>query len=66
MAVDRLAPMLLNLAEGGSTWREHGITADRVVARNRPYIEAGLPDVWNRAAALLAASVEAGAVAAGL
>jgi putative hydrolase of HD superfamily len=29
MAVDRLAPMMLNLAEGGSTWREHGITRSR-------------------------------------
>ena len=34
MAVDRLAPMMLNLAEGASTWREHGITRSRVIARN--------------------------------
>jgi hypothetical protein len=27
MAVDRMAPMLLNTAEGGTTWREYGITA---------------------------------------
>ena len=33
MAVDRLAPMMLNLAEGASTWREHGITE---VAGDRP------------------------------
>jgi putative hydrolases of HD superfamily len=53
MAIDRMAPMLLNLAEGGSTWREHGITADRVVERNRPHIEPALPDVWLHASALL-------------
>ena len=41
MAVDRLAPVMLNLAEGGTTWREHGITHDRVVARNGPHIDAG-------------------------
>ena len=34
MAVDRLAPMMLNLAEGASTWREHGISRSRVIARN--------------------------------
>ena len=28
MAVDRSAPMLLNITEGGSAWREHGITRE--------------------------------------
>jgi putative hydrolase of HD superfamily len=56
MAIDRMAPMLLNLAEGGTTWREHGITPDRVVARNRPHIELALPDVWRHASALLDAA----------
>jgi putative hydrolases of HD superfamily len=54
MAVDRLAPMLLNLAEGGSAWAEHGITAERVEARNRVHIEGPLPDAWAHAARLLA------------
>jgi putative hydrolase of HD superfamily len=53
MAVDRLAPMLLNLAEGGSTWAEHGITAERVEARNRPHVEGPLPDAWAHVADLL-------------
>jgi 5'-deoxynucleotidase YfbR-like HD superfamily hydrolase len=56
MAVDRMAPMLLNLAEGGTTWREHGITPDRVEARNRPHIEPVLPGVWAEAARRLAAA----------
>ena len=60
MAVDRLAPMLLNLAEGGSTWRDHGVTADRVTARNGPHIQLALPEVWTRAAALLATAVADG------
>ena len=34
MAIDRMAPMMLNLAEGASTWREHGISRSRVIARN--------------------------------
>jgi putative hydrolases of HD superfamily len=46
MAVDRLAPVLLNLAEGGTTWREHGITYERVVARNGRHIEPVFPAAW--------------------
>ena len=55
MAIDRMAPMLLNIAEGGTTWREYGITADRVVDRNGPHIEPALPDVWAEALARLQA-----------
>ena len=53
MAIDRMAPMLLNLAEGGTTWREHGITRDRVAERNGPHVEPVLPGVWARARAAL-------------
>lgn len=49
MAVDRLAPMVLNLAEGATAWREHGITRDRVVAHNGPHIEPVLPELWTEA-----------------
>ena len=62
MAVDRLAPMMLNLAEGASTWREHGITRSRVIARNGRYIEQSLPDAWSVVLAQLDAAVEAGVV----
>ncbi|MFH0900835.1 MAG: HD domain-containing protein, partial [Pseudomonadota bacterium] len=33
-AIDRLIPILLNLATEGRSWREHGTTADMVLARN--------------------------------
>jgi len=33
-AIDRLLPLMMNRAVGGRTWREHGITADRVVEVN--------------------------------
>ena len=62
MAVDRLAPMMLNLAEGGSTWREHGISRSQVIARNGPHIEQSLPDVWNTVLAQLDAASLAGLV----
>ncbi|MGB8860510.1 MAG: HD domain-containing protein [Ilumatobacteraceae bacterium] len=63
MAVDHMAPMLLNLAEGGSTWREYDITRDRVIARNGPHIEPALPAVWAAALARLDAAAAAGHVA---
>ena len=49
MAVDRMAPMLLNIAEGGSTWREHGITRDQVIRRNGPHVDLALPALWAHA-----------------
>ena len=60
MAVDRLAPVMLNIAEGGSTWREHGITADRVIARNGVHIEPVLPGAWHELLVGLRALVDAG------
>jgi len=51
MAIDRMAPMLLNIAEGGTTWREHGITRERVIERNGPHVEPALPGVWQHALA---------------
>ena len=56
MAIDRMAPMLLNIAEGGSTWREHGITVDRVIERNGVHIDLALPQVWQYALAQLRSS----------
>lgn len=56
MAIDRMAPMLLNIAEGGTTWREHGITVDRVVERNGVHIDLALPQVWQYALAQLRSS----------
>ena len=62
MAIDRMAPMMLNLAEGASTWREHGITRSRVIARNGHHIEKSLPDAWSVVLAQLDAACEAGVV----
>jgi putative hydrolase of HD superfamily len=45
-AVDRAMPALLNLANGGQSWRENGITYARVVARIGPPIRAGCPALW--------------------
>ena len=45
-AADRAMPALLNLANHGQSWRDHGITYERVVARIGPPIEAGCPELW--------------------
>ena len=44
-AVDRLQPLLLNHANHGGPWREHGISRERIVARNSP-IAAGSAQLW--------------------
>jgi putative hydrolases of HD superfamily len=45
-AIDRAMPALLNLANQGQSWRENGISHDRVVARIGPPIAAGCPALW--------------------
>jgi 5'-deoxynucleotidase YfbR-like HD superfamily hydrolase len=55
-AVDRAMPALLNLANGGQSWRENGITHDRVIARISPPIKAGCPALWEYMEAKLAAA----------
>lgn len=46
-AVDRAMPVLLNLANNGQSWRENGITHERVVRRVAPQIRAGCPALWD-------------------
>jgi len=45
-AVDRAMPVLLNLANQGQSWRENGISYERVVRRIGPEIHAGCPALW--------------------
>jgi hypothetical protein len=45
-AVDRAMPVLLNLANQGQSWRENGMSHERVVKRVRPPIESGCPALW--------------------
>jgi len=45
-AADRAMPVLLNLANGGQSWRENGISHERVVRRVGPPIQKGCPALW--------------------
>lgn len=58
-AVDRFQPMLLNCRTQGAAWNRHGVTHDRVVARNR-HIADGCAELWRYAEAMLQSCVDAG------
>jgi len=45
-AVDRAMPVLLNLSNNGQSWRENGISHERVVKRIAPVIKVGCPALW--------------------
>ena len=45
-AADRAMPVILNLANDGQSWRENGITYERVVSRVGPPIRNGCPALW--------------------
>ena len=58
-ALDRFIPQLHNYHTQGRTWKEHGITADRVLDRNA-CIADGSSTLWEWAQALLNDAVEKG------
>lgn len=45
-AADRAMPVLLNLANNGQSWRENGISHERVVQRIEGQIQRGCPQLW--------------------
>ena len=61
-AVDRFQPMLLNCLTKGAAWNRHGVTHDRVVARNQ-HIADGCTALWRYAEKMLDDIVEAGHLA---
>lgn len=46
-AADRAMPVLLNLANHGQSWRENGITYERVATRVADPIRRGCPALWD-------------------
>ena len=60
-ALDRLQPMMQNDANGGGTWREHGVTRAAVLGRAEP-VHAGLPAVWEALRRTIDAHCDAGAI----
>jgi putative hydrolase of HD superfamily len=60
--LDRLMPLLLNYYTGGRSWKEHGITADQVLARNR-LIREGSGQLWSFAQSIIEDSISKGYLA---
>jgi putative hydrolases of HD superfamily len=58
-AVDRFQPMLLNCRTEGTAWRRHGVTRDRVVARNS-HVAEGSAALWTYAVGMIREAVAAG------
>jgi putative hydrolase of HD superfamily len=58
-AMDRLQPLLNNYFTGGETWKEPGVTEDRVIARNQ-VIGLGSPKLWAYAEGLIKDAVRQG------
>lgn len=61
-SLDRLMPLLLNYYTGGRSWKEHGITVDQVLARNR-LIRAGSDQLWSFAQSIIEDSISKGYLA---
>jgi putative hydrolase of HD superfamily len=59
-AVDRAMPVLLNLANNGQSWRENGISYERVIGRIEGQIRAGCPALWHYLQAQLKQAQEGG------
>jgi putative hydrolases of HD superfamily len=61
-AVDRIQPMLLNLASGGGSWERHGITADRPLALINNTVPPGSVVLAEYAREVIRISIEMGAL----
>jgi putative hydrolase of HD superfamily len=61
-AIDRFQPCLLNCSTEGSAWRRHGVTKDRVIARNSAIAE-GSAGLWEATLALIEETARAGHLA---
>ena len=59
-AIDRAMPALLNLNNNGQSWRQNGISYERVVKRIGPQIQAGCPALWSYMESRLQAAKESG------
>jgi putative hydrolase of HD superfamily len=60
-ACDRFHPMLLNCMTQGHAWRKHGVTHDRVIARNA-HIAEGSTAMWEYARQMIDRAVAEGSL----
>jgi putative hydrolases of HD superfamily len=58
-AIDRLCGMLPNYQNRGGSWKEHGISAAQITARNAPIAD-GSPALWEAASGWIQEAVQNG------
>ncbi len=61
-AIDRFQPCLLNCSTKGAAWRRHGVTEDRVIARNAAIGE-GSRALWRQTLAMIRKTADSGDLA---
>lgn len=59
-AIDRFLPLYSNYLNGGYSWKNHNVKADKVVHKCQPPISQGLPELWNVALKMIEESVANG------
>lgn len=59
-SLDRLMPLIHNVATRGRSWREHGVTASQVRSRIRPGLDKGRERFWELADLLIEYAVGQG------
>ncbi|PRY26559.1 putative hydrolase of HD superfamily [Aliiruegeria haliotis] len=54
-SIDRVQPLLLNLASGGGSWTDYDVTLDQIDTRVGTKVKRGAPAVWTHVRARVAA-----------
>ena len=52
-SLDRLQPLVQNIATSGGTWKDHSLAEKQVIERYGPQIEGGSPKLWQMAKQLV-------------
>lgn len=60
-SIDRVQPVMQNLASGGGTWRDYAVTSDQLDTRVGTKIARGAPRLWDHVRALTRRYFEAAA-----
>lgn len=59
-AIDRFLPLYSNYLNGGYSWKNHNVKADKVINKCEPPINTGLPELWQAAERMINESIANG------
>ena len=59
-AIDRFLPLYSNYLNGGYSWKNHNVKADKVIGKCEPPINGGLPELWLVAQKMITESIANG------